>query len=223
MTRWSIIRFVSLLHYHRLPIHLCQSQVRYRNIHRTRDRHTDDGKALQNPRHDGRLEPGCPRNGCGNPRSLPLTNPYLLVPRRIPVPYAKLQVFSFVFARPSYSSFNTHTDIVGDKICIFGFSRGAYTARALAGMVHKVRGILPVDLFSQVLCSRVPHQVGLLPACNHQQVPFAYKMFSREDETGWSQSNAFKKAFCVDVDIEFIGVWCAVPLYIFPSNILNRA
>jgi hypothetical protein len=27
-----------------------------------------------------------------------------------------------------------HTE---DKICIFGFSRGAYTARALAGMVHK--------------------------------------------------------------------------------------
>lgn len=26
----------------------------------------------------------------------------------------------------------------GDKICIFGFSRGAYTARALAGMLHKV-------------------------------------------------------------------------------------
>jgi len=25
-------------------------------------------------------------------------------------------------------------DNAGDKICIFGFSRGAYTARALAGM-----------------------------------------------------------------------------------------
>lgn len=30
----------------------------------------------------------------------------------------------------------------GDKICIFGFSRGAYTARALAGMVHKVVNLL---------------------------------------------------------------------------------
>ena len=29
-------------------------------------------------------------------------------------------------------------DHVEDKICIFGFSRGAYTARALAGMIHKV-------------------------------------------------------------------------------------
>lgn len=29
-------------------------------------------------------------------------------------------------------------DAEGDKIYIFGFSRGAYAARALAGMVHKV-------------------------------------------------------------------------------------
>ncbi|TCD62865.1 hypothetical protein EIP91_006271 [Steccherinum ochraceum] len=82
----------------------------------------------------------------------------------------------------------------GDKICIFGFSRGAYTARALAGMIHKV---------------------GLLPACNMQQVPFAYKMFQRTDETGWAQSTAFKKAFSIDVDIEFLGVWdtvCSVGL-----------
>ena len=29
-------------------------------------------------------------------------------------------------------------DQFGDKICVFGFSRGAYTARALAGMLAKV-------------------------------------------------------------------------------------
>ncbi|EMD42275.1 hypothetical protein CERSUDRAFT_110803 [Gelatoporia subvermispora B] len=82
----------------------------------------------------------------------------------------------------------------GDKICLFGFSRGAYTARALAGMIHKV---------------------GLLPKDNHQQVPFAYHMFCRADETGWKQSTAFKKAFSMDVDIHFIGVWdtvCSVGL-----------
>jgi len=51
------------------------------------------------------------------------------------------------------------------------------------------------------------HKVGLLPADNFQQVPFAYKMFSNTNESGWKQSNAFKKAFSIDVDIEFIGVW----------------
>ncbi|KAF7314240.1 hypothetical protein MKEN_00896500 [Mycena kentingensis (nom. inval.)] len=76
-----------------------------------------------------------------------------------------------------------------DRICIFGFSRGAYIARSLAGMLHKV-GLLPVD--------------------NHQQVPFAYKMYTRTDATGWAQSTAFKKAFTNDVQIDFIGVWDTV-------------
>lgn len=79
--------------------------------------------------------------------------------------------------------------IAGDRICIFGFSRGAYTARSLAGMIHKV---------------------GLLPKDNFQQVPFAYKMFKRADHVGWEQSTEFKKAFSVDVNIEFVGVWDTV-------------
>ncbi|KAF5355040.1 hypothetical protein D9756_005790 [Leucocoprinus leucothites] len=77
----------------------------------------------------------------------------------------------------------------GDKICIFGFSRGAYTARCLGGMIHKV---------------------GLLPVCNHQQVPFAYKMYTRTDPLGWKQSNAFKKAFSINVQVDFLGVWDTV-------------
>lgn len=32
-------------------------------------------------------------------------------------------------------------------------------------------------------------------------------MYSREDETGWRQSAAFKKAFSIDVEIDLIGVW----------------
>ncbi|KAM6490035.1 Uncharacterized alpha/beta hydrolase domain (DUF2235) domain containing protein [Amanita muscaria] len=77
----------------------------------------------------------------------------------------------------------------GDKICIFGFSRGSYIARSLAGMIHKI---------------------GIIPADNHQQIPFAYKMYTRNDHIGWAQSNAFKQAFSVDVNIEFVGVWDTV-------------
>lgn len=51
------------------------------------------------------------------------------------------------------------------------------------------------------------HKVGLLPRCNHQQVPFAYNMYSRDDEEGWALSSKFKKAFSINVDIEFVGVW----------------
>jgi len=72
------------------------------------------------------------------------------------------------------------------------------------------------------------HKVGLLPAGNHQQVPFAYKMFSREDETGWAQSTSFKKSFSVDVEIEFVGVWdtvCSVGLipHTLPFTASNTA
>ncbi|KAN0134402.1 Uncharacterized alpha/beta hydrolase domain (DUF2235) domain containing protein [Lactarius tabidus] len=40
-------------------------------------------------------------------------------------------------------------------------------------------------------------------------------MFSRDDKTGWDQSIVFKKAFSIDVEIEFVGVWdtvCSVGL-----------
>ncbi|KDN37486.1 hypothetical protein RSAG8_10148, partial [Rhizoctonia solani AG-8 WAC10335] len=77
----------------------------------------------------------------------------------------------------------------GDKICLFGFSRGAYTARALAGMLHKV---------------------GLLPRANYQQVPFAYHMYQRDNDEGWEMSNGFKQAFSIDVEIHFMGLFDTV-------------
>ncbi|KAG8728112.1 hypothetical protein FRC11_011784, partial [Ceratobasidium sp. 423] len=79
--------------------------------------------------------------------------------------------------------------IEGDKICPFGFSRGAYTARALAEMLHKV---------------------GLLPPFNHGQVPLAYDIYQRNDKEGWEKSKAFKKAFSIDVEIHFMGLFDSV-------------
>lgn len=78
---------------------------------------------------------------------------------------------------------------VGDHICIFGFSRGAYTALALAGMLQKV---------------------GLLPQCNIEQLPFAYAMYEREDKDGLDLSVQFKQTFSIDVNIQFLGVWDTV-------------
>jgi uncharacterized protein (DUF2235 family) len=70
----------------------------------------------------------------------------------------------------------------GDKICMFGFSRGAYTARALAGMLH---------------C------VGLLPKGNREQVPLAYRIYKNNSDL----ADKFKTTFCKSVNIEFMGVW----------------
>ena len=70
-------------------------------------------------------------------------------------------------------------------------------------MLHKVSVL---HLFA---CALFLHsaQIGLLPRGNQQQVAFAYKMYTREDDLGWKQSTAFKKAFCIDVSIELLGVW----------------
>ena len=60
---------------------------------------------------------------------------------------------------------NLPPDRYGDKISLFGFSRGAYTARALAGMIQRV---------------------GLLPADNLQQIPFAWNMYIRGESNKYS-------------------------------------
>ncbi|KAH7909231.1 hypothetical protein BJ138DRAFT_1011235 [Hygrophoropsis aurantiaca] len=77
----------------------------------------------------------------------------------------------------------------GDKICLFGFSRGAYTARALAGMLNKV---------------------GLLPRDNAQQVVFAYKAYKQTTAQGIGLAKGFKETFSQDVNVEFVGVWYTV-------------
>src|SRR5437899_8455940 len=40
-------------------------------------------------------------------------------------------------------SFLVHTYQAGDQIYLFGFSRGAYTVRVLAGLIHKIGLITP--------------------------------------------------------------------------------
>ncbi|KAL9624064.1 MAG: hypothetical protein Q9160_001586 [Pyrenula sp. 1 TL-2023] len=77
----------------------------------------------------------------------------------------------------------------GDRICLLGFSRGAYTVRCLAGMLHKV---------------------GLLPAGNGNQINFAYKFYKDDTPEGWKMSADFKHTFCTDVNVYFVGVWDSV-------------
>jgi hypothetical protein len=87
----------------------------------------------------------------------------------------------------------------GDRICLLGFSRGAYTVRCLAGMLHKV---------------------GLLPASNGSQVNFAYNFYKDDTEEGWKMSAEFKKTFCTDVNVYFVGVWdCVASVGFFPRKL----
>ncbi|KIO25635.1 hypothetical protein M407DRAFT_25012 [Tulasnella calospora MUT 4182] len=74
----------------------------------------------------------------------------------------------------------------GDTVCLFGFSRGGYIARCLAGMLNKV---------------------GLLINYNDQQIEFAYKRYLDTSENGEELARKFKKYFSIECEIQFLGVW----------------
>ena len=75
----------------------------------------------------------------------------------------------------------------GDRIFLFGFSRGAYTARALAAMIHRV---------------------GLLHRGNGHLVPYADQIFRNEHSDDVVEG--FRRTFARPCPIHFIGVWDTV-------------
>lgn len=97
----------------------------------------------------------------------------------------------------------------GDQVFLFGFSRGAYTARVLAGLLHSL---------------------GLLPRGNHNLVPYVMRLYGAvrkekgkeedaEGSTYWNLCREFRSTFARpfrDGDDErrfgtrFVGVWDTV-------------
>jgi uncharacterized protein (DUF2235 family) len=82
----------------------------------------------------------------------------------------------------------------GDELFFFGFSRGAFTARSLAGLVRNS---------------------GILRAENLHKVKDAYKLYRSRDpgDAPWEESAAaFRRAYSYDPDpeITFVGVWDTV-------------
>jgi hypothetical protein len=74
-----------------------------------------------------------------------------------------------------------------DRVLIFGFSRGAYTARAVAALIAKC---------------------GLLSTGNDNLVPYATKMFWYEHRP--EIYRGFRKAFSRRCRIHFLGLWDTV-------------
>jgi len=77
-----------------------------------------------------------------------------------------------------------------DNVFIFGFSRGAYTARALAGMIH---------------------QFGILQKGSKNLIPYVSKMyFKKDNQKDFSVIKGFKKTFSNVCEPRFIGLWDTV-------------
>jgi len=75
-----------------------------------------------------------------------------------------------------------------DQLYVFGFSRGAYTARAICGMLHIV---------------------GLLTRGNEGLIPYAIRMIKNKN-IDFKVAASFKKTFSRECKPYFVGVWDTV-------------
>jgi uncharacterized protein (DUF2235 family) len=85
--------------------------------------------------------------------------------------------------------FLMNTWIPGDKIFIFGFSRGAYAARTIAAMIHRC---------------------GLLPRDQDHLVPYVSKAFADTSKKSWKLAARLKKTFAREARVHFLGLWDTV-------------
>jgi uncharacterized protein (DUF2235 family) len=83
----------------------------------------------------------------------------------------------------------------GDRVFLFGFSRGAYTARALAGLLH---------------------MFGLLYPGNDGLIPYILGLYARRTRKAggmthtFQVADGFKGTFCRHCPLHFVGVWDTV-------------
>ncbi len=88
---------------------------------------------------------------------------------------------------------NTYEE--GDRVFLFGFSRGAYTARVLGGVVY---------------------MYGLLSPGNDSLIPYIIRMFAQRSrkEKGmkgtFDEAHEFKETFSRECPLHFVGVWDTV-------------
>lgn len=96
----------------------------------------------------------------------------------------------------------------GDEIFVFGFSRGAFTARSLVGLLNRC-GIPRREIFKSVSNGDRPIDV------NHPLVRKAWDLYchdfkSTEPARDQASVAAFRRENCWDVKVKFIGVWDTV-------------
>ncbi|KAJ8092922.1 hypothetical protein PM082_023558 [Marasmius tenuissimus] len=95
----------------------------------------------------------------------------------------------------------------GDRLFLFGFSRGAYQVRVLSAMIE---------------------MVGLIHRGNDDQIPFAYELYSKctdpmktlARQPVDSEASHFRKTFSREVKVHFVGAWDTVSsVGLFPKTL----
>ena len=86
-----------------------------------------------------------------------------------------------------------------DEVYVLGFSRGAYTARSLVGMVRN--------------CGLAKRGLGMT-----LRIGTAYGIYrTREDRVDSAAATSFRAAFSYEIPIKFLGVWDTVGAWAFPT------
>lgn len=101
--------------------------------------------------------------------------------------------------------FIVHNHYSGDQLFLFGFSRGAYTVRSLAGLIRNC---------------------GVLRREHADRIPAAYELYrqrSKKSAPDEGKALAFRRAYAVaDITpIEFVGVWDTVGALGIPAPFLG--
>lgn len=92
----------------------------------------------------------------------------------------------------------------GDEIYLFGYSRGAYTARSLAGMIRNC---------------------GILRREHDFRVPNAFKLYrerGKKSKPSAKKAVRFRERYAHDTTVKFIGVWDTVGALGIPISGLRR-
>nr|WSZ16531.1 DUF2235 domain-containing protein [Streptomyces canus] len=105
--------------------------------------------------------------------------------------------------------FLIHTYEPGDTLYLFGFSRGAFTARSLAGLIHNC---------------------GILRPEQAYRIDEAWALYrSRADKPTSVAATLFRRAYAYETEIRFVGVWdtvgslgIPVPAPSFLQPLVNR-
>ncbi|GAA5852258.1 hypothetical protein JCM8547_006716 [Rhodosporidiobolus lusitaniae] len=98
---------------------------------------------------------------------------------------------------------------LGDKIFLFGFSRGAYTARALAGMLETVQ-LLPPGNADLIPLAFTQYKAHLQAEKQYRALIYSTNW---EDHEAWVDKvlhSIVRLPFSRKVEISFIGVWDTV-------------
>ncbi|PLW82642.1 hypothetical protein CWI75_08640 [Kineobactrum sediminis] len=94
----------------------------------------------------------------------------------------------------------------GDRLFLFGFSRGAYTVRCLAGMLNNC---------------------GILKREQAQRIPEAFDLYKRRNaKPGSAAAERWRRANAVEgsrASVDFIGVWDTVGALGIPTRVLAFA